>query len=160
MALKVTRFISLLATALLAGLLFAHALELPNKMTLPPAVWLAVQQKLYNLWGPVSAPVEIIAILATAILAILVRRRRAIFAPTLLAAFLLPVHLVEWFLVVNPINGLVNGWSEAALPADWAAARNRWELGHAIGAVLVLVALVALILAAIRDGPLPSARSA
>ena len=38
----------------------AHVMELPNKRRLDGPLWLAVQQHLYNGWGPViGAPTEI-----------------------------------------------------------------------------------------------------
>jgi hypothetical protein len=153
MALKTVRLISLLSTALLAGLLFCHALELPNKMKLGAATWLTVQQVLYNLFGPVAGVIEPVAIASTLALLVMVRGRRAVFALTLLASLCLVVHLGEWFAVVDPVNREVNGWTETTMPADWMRARDRWEYGHAAGAVLALVALVALILAALADTP-------
>ena len=151
------RFVSLLATALLAGPLFCHLLEMPSKMALPAGLWLPVQQTLYDMFGPVSAPIELIAILSTALLALLLRRRDgAAFWLTALAALLLAGHLVAWFAVVDPVNRLIDGWTPATLPAGWTAARDRWEWGHAAGAALVLPALALLIAAALarrRDAP-------
>jgi hypothetical protein len=145
------RFVSLLATALLAGPLFCHLLEMPNKMRLPAAIWLPVQQTLYNLFGPVSAPIELVAVLATALLALRVRGRGGADAwLVIVAALLLAGHLAEWFAVVDPANRVINGWTPGTLPADWQAVRDRWEYGHALGAALVLPALVLLILAALR----------
>jgi hypothetical protein len=142
------RFVSLFATALLAGPLFCHVLEMPAKMALPAELWLPVQQTLYNMFGPVSAPIELIAILSTALLALsLLGRGGAAGWLTMVAALLLAGHLVEWFAVVAPANRLINGWTPATLPPDWAAVRDRWEYGHAAGAALVLPALALLILA-------------
>lgn len=150
MSRTVLRFVSLFATALLAGPLFCHLLEMPNKMALPAELWLPVQQTLYNMFGPVSAPVELIAILSTALLALLMRGRGGAAAwLTAAAALLLAGHLVEWFAVVAPMNRLINGWTAATLPGDWPAARDRWEWGHALGAAMVLPALALLILAAL-----------
>ncbi len=151
MALKTVRFISLLSTALLAGLLFCHALELPNKMKLGAATWLTVQQVLYNLFGPVAGVIEPVAIVSTLALLGMVGGRRTVFALTLLASLRLMAHLAEWFAVVDPVNREVNAWTETTMPVDWTRARDRWEYGHAAGAVLAIVALAALILAALRE---------
>ena len=153
MALKTVRFVSLLLTALVAGLLFCHALELPNKMKLGAATWLTVQHTLYNAFGPVAGLIEPVAIVSTLALLAMVRGRRMVFALTLLASLCLVAHLAEWFAVVNPVNLEVNGWTEASMPADWARAHDRWEYGHAAGAGLTIVARSALILAALADTP-------
>lgn len=151
MALKVVRFTSLLLTALLAGMLFCHLLELPNNMKLPEGLWLAVQQHLYNDFGPVASIIEPAAIATTLLLAFMLRRHRPAFGLTVFAALCLIAHLVEWFLVVNPVNIRVNSWTIATIPADWAGARNRWEYGHAVGAALAIAALAALIAASLAD---------
>jgi hypothetical protein len=45
----------------------AHLLEMPNKLRLDGALWLAIQQHLYAGWGPlVGAPTELFALLALA----------------------------------------------------------------------------------------------
>ena len=153
MALKSVRFISLLSTALLAGLLFCHALELPNKMKLDAASWLTVQQVLYNLFGPVASVIEPVAIVSTLALLVMARGRRLAFALTFLASLCLVAHLAEWFAVVDPVNRELNVWTQASMPADWTRARDRWEYGHAAGAALAIAALVALILATLADTP-------
>lgn len=76
MLLLVIRFLSLLFTALVAGLTFAHLLELPNKMRMPPDIWFAVQTHLYNLFGPVGGPIEMLSLLFTIAAFLLVRRPR------------------------------------------------------------------------------------
>lgn len=156
------RFMSLLLTALVAGLTFCHLLELPNKLAMPAETWLAVQQHLYNMFGPVGGPMEVGALLFTLAAALLVRRRQpAAFAPTLLAFCCILAALVVWFTVVNPVNLRVNGWTAASLPGDWIAARAQWEYGHAASFALLLVALGALIFAALtapRRGGASAAR--
>ncbi|HKD65382.1 MAG TPA: hypothetical protein VKB84_00985 [Candidatus Binataceae bacterium] len=151
MALKTTRFISLYLTALLAGLLFCHLLELPNKMKLPAATWLTVQQTLYNMFGPVSSVIEPLAIVSTLVVLLIVRRRQPAFILTLIGLICLMAHLVSWLLVVNPVNLEVNAWTQAGIPGQWTHVRNRWEYGHAAGSALVLAALAALLAAAMAD---------
>lgn len=69
MILKIARFISLLFTALTAGVAFCHALELPNKLTLPADPWLNVQQVLYRGFGAKVGPVVGLVALILAVLA-------------------------------------------------------------------------------------------
>jgi hypothetical protein len=150
-ALKTLRFLSLFLSALLAGMLFCHLLELPNKMKLSATTWLTVQQVLYNAFGPVSSVIEPLAIISTGSLLFMLRGRRPAFALTLVALLCLLVHLASWFIVVNPVNSEVNSWTPATMPARWIAARDRWEYGHAAGAVIALAALGALIAAVLSD---------
>lgn len=151
MVLKLVRLFSLLCTALIAGIAFCHALELPNKMTLPADTWLNVQQVLYRGFGAKAGPIEVGAIVSTLVLLFLVRKRRMAFVWTLVASVCLVAGLVIWFRVVNPVNLLVNSWTTATLPANWAQARDQWEYGHATHAALFIVGLVALILSVLAD---------
>lgn len=74
----------LAALAVLAPM--AHVLELPNKLALDGALWLAVQQHLYRGWGPFfGAPVEIGAFGTALALLILRHRRGRTFRLTLVA---------------------------------------------------------------------------
>jgi hypothetical protein len=73
----------------------------------------------------------------------MLRRRQPSFTLPLLAFILLVLHLVSWFLVVNPVNLKVNAWTDVTMPANWSRIRDRWEYGYAAGAGLTLAALVA-----------------
>jgi hypothetical protein len=127
--LSLVRFFSLILTALLAGMLFYHVLELPNKMKLPANTRLAVQRLLYNEFGPVASVIEPLAIVLTLLLAVLVRERRSILALTASAAVCEIAHPAEWFAVVNPVNLRINSWMPSKLPANWTQARSRWSMG-------------------------------
>jgi Domain of unknown function (DUF1772) len=151
MFLKIVRFISLLCTSLIAGVGFCHALELPNKMTLPATTWLNVQQTLYRGFAFKAGPIEIGAIVSTLALLFLLRKRRLSFIWTLIASVCLVAGLVVFFSMVYPVNLLVENWTATSLPADWTSARDRWEYGHAIHAAFFIFGLVALILAVLTD---------
>lgn len=151
MILKIVRFVALLFTALIAGVAFCHVLELPNKLTLPASTWLQVQQHLYNEFGPVAGAMEVGAVASTLALLFLVRTRQLAFIWTLIASVCLVAALVLWFMVVNPVNLLVNSWSITSMPADWPQARHQWEYGHATHAALFTLGLVASILAVLSD---------
>jgi hypothetical protein len=145
---RALRWISLLATTVPFAATIAHVLELPNKFALDGPVWLAVQQSLYRGWGPFIGPFEIVAVLATWLLAYLVRRRRPAFALTLAAALCLTAMVAVFFLFNAPVNAAFAGWTAETLPADWPDYRRQWELGHAIAFVLVLIAFCTLLRAA------------
>jgi hypothetical protein len=130
----------------------AHVLELPNKLALNGAIWLAVQQQLYRGWGPViGGPAEIGA-LATSVVLLVARRRNAkTLWLTLIAAFSYAAMIATFFMLNAPVNEAVRGWTLASLPSDWPAYRLRWELGHSIAAVLSVVGLAALLRARILE---------
>jgi hypothetical protein len=136
-----------LAFAVLAALPpVAHVLEMPNKLALDAPLWLAVQQHLYRGWGPFyGGPVEIIAFATT--MALLVARRRDP-APMRLAlvAVLAYVGMIVTFFTFNdPVNAALDTWTPSSMPPDWPGYRLRWEIGHALAAILAIAALVALV---------------
>lgn len=145
------RFADLLLVALVFGLTFAHVMEYPGKLRLDGPAWLTVQQHLYIAFGPFASIAEPLAILLTWILAIMLRRRWPAFGLTLLAAVSTTAGLVVWFLLVAPMNTLLNRWTPATLPPDWTACRDQWELGHAIHFVLFGVAFCTLLAAILAD---------
>ena len=151
MRVALVRWTSLVSTAITLCALAAHVLELPNKLRLDGALWLAVQQSLYRGWGPVIGPIELTAIASTWILLFLVYRSRVAYAPTLLAALLLSAALAVFFALNVPVNAALTHWTAQTLPPDWADHRLRWETGHALGFALVLVAFIALLRAKYRD---------
>ena len=151
MLFRIVHWISLLCTAVTLTALGAHALELPNKLTLTGPLWLAVQQNLYRGWGPFIGPFEVTAIIASWILSYLAGKRRPIFGLALIASCVLTGALAVFFVLNAPVNAAFASWTPATLPSDWSNYRLRWELGHAISYVLVLVAFVALLRALILD---------
>jgi hypothetical protein len=143
--------------ALILGLAFAHLAELPGKLRLDGPTWLTVQQNLYIGFGRLAAVAEPLGILMAWILVFMLRGYRSSFRLALLAAACTTVGLVEWALVVSPMNTLLNGWSVASLPPNWTACREQWELGHALHAILFGVAFCALLGMNGRDTPAHSA---
>ncbi len=141
-------WICVVTTAVPLGATTAHLLELPNKLGLDGPLWLAIQQNVYRGWGPFIAPFEIAAIVSAWVLVYLLRRRRAMLLWVLVAALCLSAMLVEFFLIVEPVNVAFARWTPATLPPDWADYRLRWEVGHAFGFGLALVAFCALLRAA------------
>lgn len=124
----------------------AHVLELPNKLVLDGPLWLAVQQHLYRGWGPLlGGPAEIGALATTLVLLVVFqgkdRRTRWLFA---LAAAAYALMLVSFFALNNPVNIAVSTWTPATLPSDWSNYRLRWEVGHALAALMSAVGLAAL----------------
>jgi hypothetical protein len=141
------RLVALTLTALTLGLSFAHVLEMPAKVAYPPELYVTLQNSLYVSFGPprVGAFVEPGAILAAAILAYLVRRRRPAFWLTVGAVIcLLLAFPVVFFLFTQPANAVFQAARSASVPADFERYRVQWEYSHAARFVLHLAAFVLL----------------
>lgn len=139
------RLAALTLSALTLGLSFAHVLEMPAKLAYAPAVYVALQNSLYVSFGPprVGTFVEPGAILATGLLAYLVRRRRPAFWLTVGAEIcLLLAFPVVFFLFTDPANAVFQG--AASVPPDFERYRIQWEYSHAARFVLQLAAFVLL----------------
>lgn len=139
-------FLGILLTAISMAAGLAHLFELPNKIHLSREDYLTVQQ-IYRGWALLGIAV-VGALLSTMILCVLVRSNAQRFYPVLIAMVCIALSLFIFFLVTYPVNQETNNWT--SLPADWQELRLRWEYSHAVGAVLYLVAFIALVLAALK----------
>jgi len=146
------RWANLILAILAAMPPLAHVLELPNKLALDGELWLAVQQNLYRGWGPfLGAPAEIGALATTLTLLVVRRANGGTQLLRVIAAMAYAAMLVAFFVFNAPVNEALNGWTSATLPSDWATYRLRWEAGHALAALMSVVALVALVRASIIE---------
>ena len=143
--------LSLLFVALTLGLTFAHVLEIAGKLRLGPREWLTVQQNLYVAFGPIGGTCEVLAIVFTWLT--LWQRQRATgeARSAWVAAIATSVGLAAWAAIVAPMNTVLSGWTPDAIPPDWTRVRDRWEFGHALQAVLYVIAFVALALPLVRQ---------
>lgn len=163
MLIKSWRFITLLLVALLTGLAFAHVLERPAKMLYDAALYVTVQKTLYVAWGPpnVGGILEPTAILATIVLAFLVRKRKPAFWLSLGAAMaLLLAFPVVFFVFVAPANEAFRAATPTSIPSNWMELRASWETGYTIRFVLQLTALGSLILSVLLETRESTAESA
>lgn len=129
----------------------AHVLEMISKLTLDGPLWLSIQQHLYRGWGETFGPVEILALFTTLVLLVMrwhESRARFVY---LVAALCYIAMLGDFFIFNRPVNAAVNSWMPDSLPADWAAHRVKWEIGHALTALFSVIAFVALIWERLRN---------
>jgi hypothetical protein len=152
-ALKATRFFSLLLVALTLGMTFCHVMEAPGKLRLDGATWLTVQHNLYVGFGTLGAAIELLAILLTWVVAVQVRHRRLALTWTVAAGLCVTAGLAVWFALVAPVNAALSDWTPATLPPDWHIYRDRWEIGHAIHAALFAIGFGALAIALLAETP-------
>jgi hypothetical protein len=150
--------ITLLLAALGMVMGGAHLLELPVRLQYEHALYMQVTSTLYRYYGLVGGPIQVLAILSAALLAWLVRARRA-FRSTLLGTICLAVSLLLWFLLVQPVNV---AWADAlrSSPAEaiqaYAQLRNRWEYGHLSAFIAWLAGFILLVRGVLQVGGGPS----
>jgi uncharacterized membrane protein len=90
------------------------------------------------------------ALLAAAVLALIVLRRRDRGRWLVLTAVLLLVVTVVISVSISvPINTVQAGWSVASPPSDWSSVRDRWQLAHVVRTSTSALAF-ALLTAALR----------
>jgi hypothetical protein len=146
MALISARFISLLLTALAAGVVLGHVMSRAGKITLPGPLFVTVQNTLYRNWEK-----SVGAFLSTLVVTFLTRGRGVIFALSLAGLVCLAAMLLVWAVFINPINIRVQASTSESLPADWASLRDRWHRLHAIRAISAIAGLSALISSVLLD---------
>jgi len=151
MALISARFISLLLTALAAGVVLGHVMSRAGKITLPGPLFVTVQNTLYRNWGKRVGAIEVGAFLSTLVVAFLSRGRGVIFALYLAGLLCLAGMLLVWAVFINPINIQVRASTSESFPADWASLRDRWHRLHAIRAMFAIAGLAAQISAVLLD---------
>jgi hypothetical protein len=138
-------FAAVLLTALTMGLEFAHVLEWPQKQHYAGPLYVRLQESLYLWFGNLGGVLYVLAVIATVVLAVLVRRdagRRAVLGT---AAGLQVIGLVTFLTIIQPVNQRLPVNSAGVVPVDWTSLRDRWELGHAIGFVLFAASFVLLL---------------
>ena len=144
---------TVLLTALSMGLALSHLLEMPAKMSYDGRLWLTLSHTLYGPFGTYGAVFEVGAVLASAALAFLVRKRGTTFRWTLIgAALMVATHAIFW-IQVAPVNAQTAQMTPDALPAGWQDLRAQWEYGHAARAVLQILALTALTMSLLVETP-------
>jgi hypothetical protein len=151
MVLISARFLSLLLTALAAGVVVSHVMSRAGKITLPGPLFIAVQNTLYRSWGKKVGAVEIGAFLSTLTVTVLARGKGPIFALSLASLLCLVGMMLLWAVFINPINVLVRASTSECLPADWALLPDRWHRLHAIRAIFAIIGLSTLISALLLD---------
>jgi short subunit fatty acids transporter len=95
MAVISARFISLLLTALTAGVVLGHVMSRAGKVTLSGPLFVTVQNTLYRGWGKKIGAIEIGAFLSSLAVAFFARGRNTIFRSLLGLFALSPGHAVR-----------------------------------------------------------------
>lgn len=154
MFLKTWRLITLILVALFMGLEFAHTLELPAKMQYDGALYVMVQNSLYQYFGAPGpgAFITMGAVLCAVALTVLVRKHRPAFGWTLAGALCLAIAFpLIYFLRIEPVNVVMEQATTSLVPKNWEQLRNQWEYAHATNFILSLAGFSALLVSVLID---------
>lgn len=156
------RLITLVFIALFMGLEFAHALELPAKMHYDGALYVTVQNSLYQYFGAPGpgAVVTVCAVLSAIALTVLVRKRRLAFWWALVGTLCLAIAFpLIYFLQIEPVNTVIEQATARSVPTDWTRLRTQWEYAHATNFGFSLAGFVAIAISVLMDTPQPERRN-
>ncbi len=142
-------FIALLLTALTMGLEFSHVLEWPAKQRYSGHLYVYLQESLYAWFGTVGGATYLLAIAASVILLVLLRKEGSVRWLVGAAAALEILALISFFSLIYPVN-LKLPLHQGTVPPNWTSLRFRWELGHTVGFVLFVAAFILQLLSVLR----------
>lgn len=125
----------------------SHLFSLISKMRLSPEQYM-VAQRAYDAWALFGVAI-FGALLATAWHAYLMRGNSTAVLLSLTSFLCLVGTQVVFWIYTYPMNVATQNWT--VLPDQFEAVRRQWEYSHAVGAVLVFAALIAIILAVLAD---------
>jgi Domain of unknown function (DUF1772) len=154
--LRIWRFVTLMLTALSAGMAFCHMMEMPSRLKYAPALWSRVTniEGTYRLFGPaVGASIEGGALSTAIFLSIFARKHRPAFALAWAGAACMAAAQVAWWLFVFPVNSQMVDWTPESLPENFTQLRDQWEYTHAARAILQIVGLGSLVLSVLAETP-------
>jgi hypothetical protein len=140
--LKVAQFLTIVLVALALVPAGAHFFELPNKIGLGQEHYFIVQG-IYRGWA-LFAFVLFPALMASLVLAAILRGQGGAFWLAVLAVLCLVANLVIFFTWTYPANVATNNWT--ITPVNWDELRRQWEYSHAVNAVLMFVALCSVVI--------------
>jgi hypothetical protein len=145
---RLLQFVAMVLTALALVPGGAHLFALANKINLSESdyfitqsIYRSITQSIYRSWALLGI-VLIGAAIANVALAFLIRAQRAPSIFALIGGLCLVATLVIFFAFTFPANQATNNWTQ--VPADWQQLRWRWELSHAVNAVITFFAFCSL----------------
>jgi uncharacterized membrane protein len=148
---KPFRFISLLLTGILAGILFDFWFFIaPALLTLPATQFIQFTQALDNRYFvPVPLIYQAVLISTTLVLLLMIREwRTPLWGLLALALVFATLGTISTLMYNVPINIMViNDWNAANPPADWAQVRDTWDAANTFRTAMFVLAFVCQIVA-------------
>jgi len=150
MALKILQLISILLSALVAGMFFGPWLALTRSIkTFGPEFFLAVVNRLNHNMAAVMTrlmPITLLSMIPVLILSF--KQQPLTFYFTLIALALFIVALMVTMLIEVPIVKQIITWQASNLPDNWQHLRDRWGTFHMVRIVASLVGFILLVIGA------------
>ena len=140
---QATQLVALLLMGVEVGVSYSHFMQWAGKLTLDKETFLIVQNDLIQYFIGMGF-VEIPLMVLLAVIALLVRQRRAVLVLTLMALGCCLLAFGVWGFLIEPINQQIDGKTLAQLPANWSQLRNQWHVYHFVRVILYTVGMVAL----------------
>jgi len=140
---KAIQFLAVVLTALVLVPSGAHLFELPNKINLAENDYFIVQS-IYRGWSLFGIAL-ILALAANLALTMSLRGHGAAAVFALTGFVCLAVTLAVFFVFTFPANEATDNWT--TVPADWRDLRWRWEISHAVNAVIIFIGFCSVTLA-------------
>lgn len=148
--LDAVQIIAALAVAVCLVPAGAHLAELANKMRLSDADYMTVQN-IYRGWALFGIPI-FTALAALFVHTILVRHSRRAVIFSLIALLCIVATQAIFWTYTYPMNALTRNWT--VTPSDLDAARQQWEISHAVNAGLTFLAFATLMFSILESRPL------
>jgi hypothetical protein len=157
MLLRIMRFFTLMLASLGMALGAAHTLELVPKMNYDPELYAQVTSTLYRYYGTIGGLIQVVALLASAILSFMTRRSRE-FGLTIAGTFCLMISLGLWFVLVQSVNvewgSVLQTGPRSVVVESYLKLREQWEYGHVAAFIAWLSGVALLTLSIIADTPM------
>ena len=151
MALKIWQLISIVFSALVAGMFCGPWVALTRSITaFEPRQFLVIVRHLNRNMAQVMTifmPLSLLSILPVLIISVV--RHPATFFLSLTSFALFFVALLVTVIVEVPIVKQIDSWTVATLPGNWEQLRDRWSSFHLVRIVASIAGLVLLVAAAI-----------
>ncbi|MEU8360177.1 DUF1772 domain-containing protein [Nonomuraea sp. NPDC048882] len=145
--LTASRMIALLLIGTYAGGVVFTVLA-PSVGRMPGPAYVTYWQALNVDYGRAMPPLLLAAIAASLVAAALSwRHGRLVFGLSVAALVLVVGTVVLTLAGLEPINGIVDGWTPDQLPAGWEESRRQWSDLHLVRTALALTAFGCLIVA-------------
>jgi uncharacterized membrane protein len=151
MALKIWELISIVASAVVAGMFFGPWLALTRSIgSFGPELFLAVVHRLNRNMAPVMTILMPAALLSIVpVLFLSYGKQAKIFYLALTGLVLFVVALMVTVVVEVPIVKQIETWTASSLPDNWQRLRDRWGAFHLLRIVPSMVGVVLLLVGAI-----------
>jgi hypothetical protein len=140
MNVSVLRFAAIVLTALVMVPGGAHLFSMLNKLPMSGEDYFTAQG-VYRGWALFAIPL-FAAIAVNLALGAILRRQHLRAWPAFISAALILATLVIFFIWTFPANQVTENWT--VIPQGWEALRMRWEISHAVNAILTFLALCVL----------------